>query len=197
MDDKLHGIPRVDLETRPRWKRDLAWWFGGKVLATARASAIWRKIAMPYEVPLIKATGGRARLSVGIPIAVLTSTGARSGKTRQTALAYFTDGDDVVLIASNYGQARHPGWYHNLRAHPECELYVGRRGGRFVAREVDGPQRDRLYALAASRLYPGWVAYEKRAEGVRRIPVLRLTPADPEKNSPHHVGSSYGGGGGI
>lgn len=72
MDDKLHGIPRVDLETRPRWKRDLAWWFGGKVLATARASAIWRKIAMPYEVPLIKATGGRARLSVGIPIAVLT-----------------------------------------------------------------------------------------------------------------------------
>lgn len=175
----LYGIPRVDLEHRPRWKRTLAWWFGGKALAAERGSAIWQKLAAPYEASIMKATGGRVRLSATIPVVVLASTGARSGRTLQSPLAYFTDGDDVVVIASNWGRDRHPGWYHNLRAHPECELHIGSRGGRFVAREVQGPDRDRLYALATDRLYPGWAAYEKRAAGVRDIPVLRLTPIGP------------------
>ena len=51
---------------------------------------------------------------------VLTSVGACSGERREVPLAYFTDGDDEVLIASNYGGKTHPAWYHNLRAQPEC-----------------------------------------------------------------------------
>ena len=108
---------------------------------------------------------------------VLTTVGARSGQRRDIPLAYFTDGDGVVLIASNYGGARHPAWYHNLVAHPECELHIGQRGGAFVAREVDGPDRDRLYTLAAERLAKVFSLHEKRS-GARTIPVMRLTQAD-------------------
>lgn len=173
--DSLKGIPRVELESRPLWKRQLFWLIGGKLFTTERASAFWRRRVAPLEAPLIKATRGRARLSFSIPVLVLTSTGARSGKRYESPLAYFTDGDDVVLIASNYGRERHPGWYHNLLAHPDCELHIGPRGGRFVAREATGDDRDRLYALAAARLNKGWNIYEERTDGIRTIPVLRLS----------------------
>jgi deazaflavin-dependent oxidoreductase (nitroreductase family) len=107
---------------------------------------------------------------------VLTSIGARSGERRDVPIAYFTDGDDIILIASNYGGSRHPAWYHNLRANPECELHIGPRGGRFVAREVHGADRDRLYDLAKNRL-AGVFALHTERSGERTIPVMRLTPA--------------------
>lgn len=175
MSATLNGIPRIDLEARPLWKRELAWLAGGKLFTTERAAAFWRRFVVPREAPVMRATHGRIRLSQGIPVLVLTSTGARSGKQYESPLAYFTDGDDVVLIASNYGLERHPGWYHNLLAHPECELHIGPRGGRFVARQATGADRDRLYALAAERLNKGWHTYEQRTDGVRTIPVLRLS----------------------
>src|SRR5262249_45551149 len=102
--------------------------------------------------------------------------GARSGKRREIPLAYFTDGDDVILIASNYGRTRHPAWYHNLVANPECELHIGRRGGRFVAHKVEGADHDRLYALAVDRLNRVFALEEKRSREFRTIPVMRLTP---------------------
>jgi deazaflavin-dependent oxidoreductase (nitroreductase family) len=67
------------------------------------------------------------------------------GRRRETPVTYFTDGDDVILIASDYGGARHPDWCYNLLAHPGCELHIGPRGGRFVARETQGAERDRLF----------------------------------------------------
>ncbi|MDF3341162.1 nitroreductase family deazaflavin-dependent oxidoreductase [Mycolicibacterium septicum] len=174
--DSLSGIPRVELDSRPLWKRQLFWLIGGKLFTTERAAGFWRRRIAPLEAPVIKATRGRARMSFSIPVLVLTSTGARSGKRYETPLAYFTDGDDVVLIASNYGREHHPSWYHNLLAHPACELHIGPRGGRFVAREATGADRDRLYALAADRLNKGWNVYEQRTDGIRTIPVLRLSP---------------------
>jgi deazaflavin-dependent oxidoreductase (nitroreductase family) len=149
---------------------------GGRLGATKAGAAVWRKIAEPFEVPVMKATGGRIHFA-GLPVVVLSSIGARSGERRENPLAYFTDGDDVILIASNYGRARHPSWYHNLLAHPECELHIGPRGGRFVARKVAGAERDRHYQLAADRLNRGWELYEKRIDGVRTIPVMRLAPS--------------------
>jgi deazaflavin-dependent oxidoreductase (nitroreductase family) len=95
----------------------------------------------------------------------------------RTPLAYFTDGDAVILTASNYGGQRHPGWLHNLLAHPECELRIGDRGGRFIAQELTGAERDRLFALAAD-LYLGYANYAERTDGIRTIRMMRLTPAD-------------------
>lgn len=173
--DTVNGIPRADLAARPLWKRNLNWWLGGQLAATEAGLALWRRFAAPFEAPIMKATNGRVRLNPAVPMVVLSSTGARSGERRDIPLAYFTDGDDVILIASNYGGGRHPAWYHNLIAHPECELHIGQRGGRFVAHEAEGLDRDRLYALAVERLNRVFELHEKRS-GARRIPVLRLTP---------------------
>jgi len=172
----VNGIPRFDLRTRPIWKRRLGWWAGGQVFSTKAGGTVWRNTVARIEGPVIKATRGRVKFGM-LPIVVLTSIGARSGARREVPLAYFTEGDDVVLIASNFAQERHPGWYHNLRAHPECELHIGPRGGVFVAHEAEGADRDRLFELAIDRLNQGWAIYEQRVKGIRTIPVMRLTPA--------------------
>lgn len=127
----------------------------------------------------MKFTRGRVKLNIAVPMVVLTSVGARSGERRDVPLAYFTDGDDVILIASNYGSNRHPGWYHNLRANPRCELHIGPRGGSFLANDVaEVADRDRLYALAVDRLAHVFALHEKRSGDARTIPVMRLTPVD-------------------
>jgi len=170
--DTINGIPRVDPRARPAaWKRGMQ-----RLVATKPGAAVHRMIAARLDAPIMKATGGRVSLAMGVlPVVVLTSTGARSGQRRETPVSYFTDGDDVILMASNYGGARHPSWYHNLLAHPECELHIGQRGGSFVARAAEGAERDRLYALAVD-LYWGYAKYAQQTDGIRTIGVLRLTP---------------------
>src|SRR6476661_2615066 len=170
--DTINGIPRAELQAQGMWKRNLYWALGGPLFASKKGLAVWRRVAAPVEAPLMKATGGRIRLNIAVPMVVLTSTGARSKQQRETPLAYFTDGDDVVLIASNYGGSRHPAWYHNLRAHPECELHIGPRGGSFLATEAVGADRDRLYELATDRLSNVFALHDKRSGEARTIPVM-------------------------
>jgi len=93
-------------------------------------------------------------------------------------LAYCTDGDDVILVASNYGQAKHPSWYYNLLNNPKCQLFADGRsdsGGTFTARPTDGADHDRLFALA-ERYACNFTSYAANTNGIRTIPVLRLTP---------------------
>jgi deazaflavin-dependent oxidoreductase (nitroreductase family) len=172
-DDTIMGIPRVDPSAhRAAWKSTLQ-----TLAATNTGVAVHRRIGAPLDAFVLKITGGRLSLAMGAaPVVVLISTGARSGHRRETPLQYFTEGEDVILTASNYGGQHHPGWYHNLLAHPDCELRIGSRGGRFRARETHGAERDRLFALAA-KLYPGYDKYAHRTEGRRKIRMLRLTPA--------------------
>jgi deazaflavin-dependent oxidoreductase (nitroreductase family) len=124
-------------------------------------------------------TRGRFGHLVPMPFASMTSTGARSGQPRTTAVLYFNDGDDLILIASNWGGTRHPGWYHNLKAHPEAVLQRGGRSERYVAEELtDEGERERLFSVA-HRVYPGYAQYRVRTAAIgRRIPIMRLHPAD-------------------
>ena len=173
MSSDVLGIPRLDLRARPRWKTWLLWWMGGWFVATQIGGAMWRTLLSPLDAPIMRLTKGRVRI-VGLPVVRLTTTGARTGQPRDSMLAYFTDGDDVIVVASNWGQGNRPGWYYNLVTHPECELHIGPRGGRFVAREITGAQRDELYRLAAERLSRSWTTYQQRND--RAIPMMRLTP---------------------
>lgn len=127
----------------------------------------------PY---LMRATGGRLKTTVTAPTVLLTHTGAKSGRKRSTPLAYFTDDDDVVLIASRGGHRDHPAWYHNVVANPEVELWTKGGGGRYRAREATRKERERLWALATG-FYPGFARYQERA-GDRRIPVIVCSPED-------------------
>jgi deazaflavin-dependent oxidoreductase (nitroreductase family) len=126
---------------------------------------------------LLRATRGRVDHTFGvIPIVLVTVRGARSGVERTVPLLYFTDGEDVILIASSYGKAKFPAWYYNLKANPDVRLEAMGCSGSYVAREADGEDRDRLFELA-KLVYSGYNDYERRTTGIRRIPVMRLTPA--------------------
>jgi deazaflavin-dependent oxidoreductase (nitroreductase family) len=134
-------------------------------------------VSARIDAPLLKLTGGRVSSFQMAPIVNLTVPGRRSGEPRNAALLYFTDGDEVILIASSFGRERHPAWSHNVMAHPEVTLTARGRTGRYVAREVTDPaERNRLYGLA-NTIYPGYADYEDRAGAAgRTIPVLALRP---------------------
>jgi deazaflavin-dependent oxidoreductase (nitroreductase family) len=126
---------------------------------------------------LLRATGGRVDHAFGqIPIVLLNVRGARSGIERTVPLLYFSDGDDVILIASSYGRPKFPAWYYNLKANPEVRLEAKGRTAPYLAREVTGEEHDQLFEQA-KKVYRGYTAYEQRTEGIRRIPVMRLSPA--------------------
>jgi deazaflavin-dependent oxidoreductase (nitroreductase family) len=175
MADLLNGIPRVDPTSEPTIMRRAV----SNILATKAGSTIHRRLIAPLDARLIHLSGGRLHTAKGtVPLVVLRTTGAKSGVQRDVTLGYFTDGDDVILIASNYGQVKHPSWYYNLLKNPRCELFAdgrGDRGGSFVARPTEGEDHDRLFALV-ERYFPNFTNYAANTYGIRTIPVLRLTP---------------------
>lgn len=136
---------------------------------------IW--VAADLDPLLHSWTRGRFGQFVPMPFASMTTTGARSGRPRTTTVIYFNDGDDVILIASNYGGRHHPAWYHNLKANPQAHLTRGGRAGDYLAAEVtDEQQRERLFALG-HHVYAGFAQYRVRtAQFGRRIPIMRLRP---------------------
>ena len=178
MADLVHGIPRVDPTSGPTGLRRAV----ARILTTKPGAAVHRTLFAPIDAPLMRLTGGRVSSAFGIvPLVVLRTTGARSGVQHDVPLGYFTDGDDVILIASNYGQAKQPSWYYNLLKNPEYELLADGaegRGGRFIAHLTEGADRDRLFTLA-ERYLTNHTVHAAKTKGIRSIPVLRLTPKAP------------------
>jgi deazaflavin-dependent oxidoreductase (nitroreductase family) len=128
--------------------------------------------------PVSRLTHGRHTLTsllTGLTVAVLTTTGARSGARREVPVLGFPAEGGFVVIASNYGRARHPGWYHNLQADPRAELLVHGIRRPVTAALTTGAQRDRLWQ-AGLAIYPAWAAYRARVPD-REIGVFLLTPA--------------------
>ncbi len=119
----------------------------------------------------------KGRLSMGPPgqTVLITTTGARSGKSRKASLAFLWQGEDMVLVASKGGSPEHPGWYHNLKADPR--VVVQHRGGieERVAREAVGAEREALFTRMAEA-FANFGAYQKRAAN-RKIPVMVLSRA--------------------
>jgi deazaflavin-dependent oxidoreductase (nitroreductase family) len=178
MTDLLNGIPRVDPTAKPTMMLRLV----AGILSTGPGSVFHRRVLAPLDKPLMRVTRGRLHFGKGtIPLVVLRSTGAKSGIPRDVALGYFTDGDDVILIASNYGQAKHPSWSYNLLKNPQCQVFPDGRtdsGGHFVARPTEGEDRDRLFKLAEGYA-SNFASYAVKTDGVRTINVFRLSPAGP------------------
>lgn len=165
------GIPPVD----PMMAADAAGRAARRVLQIRPVARFLASVAQPLDPILGSLT--RRGLWMPLPFASITTTGARSGQPRVATVIYFNDGPDVILVASNYGQARHPAWYHNLVANPTAVLSRGSRSGEYAAAEVtDEAERERLFALA-NHIYPGFAAYRRRTAMIgRRIPIMRLSP---------------------
>lgn len=110
---------------------------------------------------------------VGMDVLLLTTRGRRSGKARSTCLTSFRDGETSVVIGSFLGEARDPGWVHNLRAQPEATLQSGGEVRRVRGREAEGVERERLWARLLE-IQPDYREYEGRTSRV--IPVVVLEP---------------------
>lgn len=110
----------------------------------------------------------------GMPMVLITMTGAKSGRELCSPLVHSTDGDDVIIIASKGGAPQHPNWYHNLVANPTITVEVGTDKWEATAKLTEGDERKRLYDAQAAAM-PQFAEYEKSAsEAGREIPVFRL-----------------------
>ena len=140
-------------------------------------SWLFARVAHRIDRPIYQLSRGRhkfATLVSGIPVVMLTTTGARSGQPRTVPVLGLPTDDGLAVIASNFGQRRHPAWYHNLRANPEGEVTVDGTTRRFRAVEAEGERRERIWKRGLE-IYPGFSQYETRASH-RDIAVFVLEP---------------------
>jgi deazaflavin-dependent oxidoreductase (nitroreductase family) len=107
-----------------------------------------------------------------MPILLLTTTGAKSGRAITKPLAYTKDGDRIVVIASFAGGPKNPPWYHNLVANPEATVEVGSERFRVRAAVTSGEERQRLFDRQAEQM-PIFIEYRQKTS--RQIPVIALT----------------------
>jgi deazaflavin-dependent oxidoreductase (nitroreductase family) len=128
-------------------------------------SWLFAKTAHHIDRPVFKLSKGRrtfGSMITGLPIVMVTTTGAKTGKLRTVpVLGLPTDGG-IAVIASNFGQHNNPGWYYNLRKDPDGELSVNGERRAFRAVEATGERRAQIWQTGL-RVYPGWTQYEKRA----------------------------------
>ena len=126
-----------------------------RIIATRPVAWLLARTIHHVDGAALRLSGGRTTASAvlsGLPIIQLTTTGARSGRLRTVPLVGIPDGERLILIASNWGQTKHPAWYYNVKANPQVKVSgggVAAAGGGdvpaerlYVAREVIGEERD-------------------------------------------------------
>jgi F420H(2)-dependent quinone reductase len=127
------------------------------------------------NVPVYRLTRGRLMGKVGgAPVLLLTTTGRRSGQPRTAPVVYVPDGERLIVIGSNAGNARAPAWSLNLQANPDAEVEIRSRRLRVHARVAEGEERAACWR-AANAAYGGFDEYEARTS--RDIKVFVLEPA--------------------
>ena len=124
----------------------------------------------------MKFTRGKFTISeiLGWSIIQLTTIGAKTNQPCTMPLVGVFDYRKIALIASSFGRKHNPGWYYNLKTHPECEVQCSGRAGKYIAHEAAGHEYERYWQMAVS-LYEGYDKYRQRAAH-RHIPVMVLEP---------------------
>jgi deazaflavin-dependent oxidoreductase (nitroreductase family) len=150
-------------------------------IASSRPGA-WFLSRTLYHIDRIflKASNGRATLTsigTGLPVVILTTTGAKSGLIRTSPLVGIRDINNpnlIAIIASNFGQHHHPAWYFNLKANPRATCSIDGRARTYIAYEARDEEYQRFWQIA-SEIYIGYPLYKQRTGG-RYIPIMILTP---------------------
>lgn len=144
--------------------------------AQERFGSIVVRVMTAANIALFRLSGGRLgnRFRGGAPVCLLTTKGRKSGRRRTVALIYLEDGDGVVVVASQGGMSRSPGWYWNLEAHPEdVEVQVGARVTPMRSRRASDEEKEKLWPQLLE-VYPDYEDYQARTS--RNIPVMILAP---------------------
>jgi deazaflavin-dependent oxidoreductase (nitroreductase family) len=137
-----------------------------KVASTRFGAWYFSKTLHSPDKALFKVTGGRLTvpaLLAGLPVVMLTTTGAKTGKPRTMPLLGIPVGEDLAVIGSNYGQKKTPGWVYNLEADPSATVGYRDRSVEVVAHRADEAETDRVFALGDA-FYLGYAKYRLRAD---------------------------------
>jgi deazaflavin-dependent oxidoreductase (nitroreductase family) len=110
----------------------------------------------------------------GRGVVLLTMRGAKTGKIRKVPLMRVEDNGLYAAVASLGGAPKHPVWYYNLKADPKVQLQDGEEIREFVARELQGEERE-LWWKRSVAAYPDYANYQVKTD--RLIPVFLLEPA--------------------
>lgn len=127
------------------------------------------------QVELYESSGGTEGTTImNMPVVILTTRGAKSGKIRKSPLMRVEHEGRYAVVASLGGAPKHPLWYHNVVADPRVELQDGPVRQDMTAREVTGEEKAVWWerAVAAFSYYAG---YQKKTE--REIPLFVLEPS--------------------
>jgi deazaflavin-dependent oxidoreductase (nitroreductase family) len=126
------------------------------------------------QVELYESSGGTKGTTLrGLPVIVLSTIGARSGKLRKTPLMRVEHDGEYAVVASLGGAPKHPVWYYNLLAESHVELQDAEVKRDYSAREVHGAEKAEWWKRAVAA-YPPYADYQNKTE--REIPVFVLTP---------------------
>jgi deazaflavin-dependent oxidoreductase (nitroreductase family) len=138
----------------------------------APSTSDWaRKQAEQYE----QSGGTIAGELRGLPVVVLTSVGAKTGKLRKTALMRVEHDGEYLVVASRGGAPENPVWVYNLRKNPRVELQDGAEKHDYEARELDGDERAQWWDRAVET-FPNYAEYQLKTN--RLIPIFKLTRAE-------------------
>lgn len=148
-----------------------------KVAGSSIGGAVLAKIAPPLDKVTAKISGGRqtsTELLTGLPIMMLTTTGARTGQSRKHPVFGIPHGDDYGLQSGNFGVKTVPAWVHNLRANPQAILEYNGETVEVVARDATDDEASIILG-AGTALFAGVANYGHRAN--REMDVFVLTAA--------------------
>jgi len=154
-----------------------------KIASSPAGSRFFARYAHHFDRLIYKLSGKRTTLTgilTGLPVLVLTTTGAKSGLPRTNPLLVIRDpqnADVLALIASNWGQHHHPAWYFNLKANPRASGALKKHVRTYIAHETHGEEYNYYWNLACE-IYPGYALYNARA-GERHIPIMILVSESP------------------
>jgi deazaflavin-dependent oxidoreductase (nitroreductase family) len=137
-----------------------------------RGTADWAN----KQVDLYESTDGREANDLrGRPVIILYTIGAKTGKLRKTPLMRVEHDGEYAVVASKGGAEANPTWYYNLKANPQVELRDLAEQHDYVARELEGEEREQWWARALET-WPDYHEYTKKTD--RLIPVFLLTRTD-------------------
>jgi F420H(2)-dependent quinone reductase len=109
-----------------------------------------------------------------IPVALLTTTGRKTGQPRVSPLYFLRDGDRVIVAASKAGAAKNPMWYLNIKADPKVSVQIKKDVVDMTARDATDDERARYWPRLVE-MYPTYDDYQSWTD--RKIPIVICDPA--------------------
>lgn len=126
------------------------------------------------QVELYEGSGGTSGTTMrGMPVIIVTTRGARSGKLRKVPLMRVEHDGEYAAVASQGGAPKNPVWYFNLVADPQVEVRDGAVVRAMTAREVRGEEKA-IWWQRCVAAFPDYAEYQVKTD--REIPVFVLTP---------------------